>query len=98
MTVLAFNLVGERKVCLAMSNLGAVKLPEVMNAYVDRFDFILGAPALTPVNCGILSFGEKMNINFTRNIVEPELEYHFFKVLQRFGLSVTAESNGSAHP
>jgi len=30
--------------------------------------------------------------------VEAELEYHFFRVLQRLGLSVTAESNGSAHP
>ena len=94
----AFNLVGERKVCLSMSNLGAVKLPEIMNAYVDRFDFILGAPALTPVNCGVVSYGDLMCINFTRSIVEPELEYHFFKVLQQFGLSVTAESNNSAHP
>jgi len=94
----AFNLVGERKVCLSMSNLGQVKLPEVMAPYVDRFDFILGAPALTPVNCGIVSYGDTMNINFTRSIVESELEYHFFQVLQRFGLSVTAESNGSAHP
>jgi len=94
----AFNLVGERKVCLSMSNLGAVKLPEVMEPFVERFDFILGAPALTPVNCGVVSYGDTMNINFTRSIVEAELEYHFFRVLQRLGLSVTAESNGSAHP
>ena len=81
-----------------MSNLGAVKLPKVMEPYLDRFDFILGAPALTPVNCGVVSFGDMMCINFTRKTVEPELEYHFFKVLQGFGLSVTAESNTSAHP
>ena len=90
---IAFNTVGERKVCLAMSNLGAVKVPEVMAPYIDRFDFILGAPALTPVNCGIVSFGDTMNINFTRSIRESELELHFFKVLQRHGIAVTAESN-----
>ena len=90
---IAFNTVGEKKVCLAMSNLGAVKVPEVMAAYIDRFDFILGAPALTPVNCGIVSFGDTMNINFTRSIRESELELHFFKVLQRHGIAVTAESN-----
>ncbi len=90
---IAFNTVGEKKVCLAMSNLGAVKVPEVMAPYIDRFDFILGAPALTPVNCGIVSFGETMNINFTRSIRESELELHFFKVLQRHGITVTAESN-----
>ena len=94
----AFNLVGERKVCLAMSNLGAVTLPQIMRPYVERFDFILGAPALTPVNCGIVSFGDTMNINFTRSIQESELELHLFRVLQRMGLSVTAESNGSSHP
>lgn len=94
----AFNLVGERKVCLSMSNLGAVRLPDVMVPFVERFDFVLGAPALTPVNCGIVSYGDTMNINFTRSIKESELELRFFRVLQRLGLSVTAESNGSAHP
>ena len=76
-----------------MSNLGAVKLPDIMVPYVDRFDFILGAPALTPVNCGVLSYGDTMYINFTRSIKESELELHFFRVLQRLGLEVTAESN-----
>ena len=90
---IAFNTVGERKVCLSMSNLGAVKLPDIMVPYVDRFDFILGAPALTPVNCGVLSYGDTMYINFTRSIKESELELHFFRVLQRLGLEVTAESN-----
>ena len=90
---IAFNTVGERKVCLAMSNLGAVKIPDIMAPYIERFDFILGAPALTPVNCGIVSFGDTMNINFTRSIRESELELHFFKVLQRHGIAVTAESN-----
>ena len=90
---IAFNTVGERKVCLSMSNLGAVKLPDIMVPYVARFDFILGAPALTPVNCGVLSYGDTMYINFTRSIKESELELHFFRVLQRLGLEVTAESN-----
>ena len=39
-----------------------------------------------------------MNINFIRNIKESELELQFFRVLQRQGLTATAESNGSAHP
>ena len=94
----AFNLVGERKICLSMSNLGAVKLPEEMAPYISRFDFILGVPAMTPTNCGVISYGDTLNINFTRKIKEPELELAFFKVLQRLGVSVTAESNGSAHP
>ncbi len=94
----AFNLVGETKVCLAMSNLGDIRLPEEMDPYVEGFDFILGAPALTPINCGVASYGGKMRINFTRSIRESGLEYHFFKVLQSQGLTATAQSNLPSHP
>jgi NRPS condensation-like uncharacterized protein len=89
-----FLSVGERKSCLSMSNLGAVKLPAEMAQYVKRMDFILSSQSSQPHNCGILSYGDILYINFIRNIREPALEYHFFRVLQSHGLPVTAESNG----
>ena len=88
-----FNSVGERKSCLAFSNLGAVKLPEVMKEYVERMDFILGVQATAPYDCAMLSYGDTLYINFIRNIRESELEYHFYRVLQGFGLPVTVQSN-----
>lgn len=88
-----FDSVGERKSCLTLSNLGAVKLPDVMVPYIERMDFILGVQASAPYNCGVLSFGDTLYINFIRNIRESELEYHFFRVLQEHGLPVQAESN-----
>lgn len=90
---LVFNAVGERKSCLSLSNLGAVKLPEEMKPYIDRFDFILGVQATSPYNCGVLSWGDTIYINFIRNIREPELEYHFHCVLRDMGIPVTVESN-----
>ena len=90
---LVFNAVGERKSCLSLSNLGAVKLPGEMIPYVDRFDFILGVQATSPYNCGVLSYGDTLYINFIRNIREPELEYHFHCVLRDMGIPVTVESN-----
>ena len=95
---IAFNTVGETKVCLSMSNLGAVEIPAEMKPYVSRFDFILGAPSLTPVNCGILSYNGTLYVNFTRSIQESELELAFWQVLQQQGLEATVESNGSSHP
>ena len=89
-----FLSVGERKSCLSMSNLGAVKLPREMAQYVKRMDFILSSQSSQPHNCGILSYDDTLYINFIRNIREPALEYHFFRVLQSHGLPVTAESNG----
>lgn len=88
-----FDSVGERKSCLTLSNLGAVKIPEAMHPYVSRFDFILGVQAAAPYNCGVISYGDVIYINFIRNIRDPELEKHFFMVLRDMGLTVTVESN-----
>ena len=89
-----FDTVGERKSCLTMSNLGVVELPEVMKRYIRRMDFILGVQAAAPYNCGVLSYGDTVCINFIRNIRQADLERHFFAVLQELGLPVTVESNG----
>lgn len=89
-----FDLVGECKSCLSLSNLGNIKLPEPMLPYVKRFDFILGVQAAAPYNCGVLSFGDTLYINFIRNIKESELEYHFCRVLKEMGLPVSVQSNG----
>ena len=88
-----FDSVGEKKSCLTLSNLGQVKIPEIMSKYVKRFDFILGVQAAAPYNCGMLSFGDVIYMNFIRNIKDAELERHFFSVLQESGLSATVESN-----
>lgn len=88
-----FDTVGEKKSCLALSNLGQIKLPEIMLPYIKRFDFILGVQAEAPYNAGMLSFGDTVYINFIRNIKEAELERHFFKVLQELNIPVTVESN-----
>lgn len=88
-----FDAVGECKSCLTLSNLGAVKLPEIMYDYVQRMDFILGVQATAPYNCGCLSFGDRLYINMIRNIVEPDLERHFYRSLRQLGLPVLVESN-----
>ena len=88
-----FDSVGEKKSCLTLSNIGQVKVPEIMEKYIERFDFILGVQAAAPYNCGMLSFKDTIYINFIRNIKDAELERHFFAVLQESGLSATVESN-----
>ena len=88
-----FDSVGEKKSCLTLSNLGQVKIPEAMAQYVRRFDFILGVQADAPYNCGMLSYGDRIYINFIRNIQDAELERHFHAVLQEMGLPTVVESN-----
>lgn len=88
-----FDRVGERKACLNFSNLGQIKLPDIMKDYIKRFDFILGVQAAAPYNCGVLSFGDTVYINFIRSISDAALERHFFSVLKSLGISATVESN-----
>ena len=88
-----FDTVGERKSCLTMSNLGLVQIPECMRPYILRFDFILGVQAAAPYNCGVISYGDTVYINFIRNIRDAELERHFYRILQENGIPVTVETN-----
>ncbi len=90
---LVFNLVGERKSTLSLSNLGVVKLPEIMEDYIERFDFVLGVQAHAPYNSGLLSYKGKAYLNFIRNIKEPRLEFELYRVLREEGIKVKVESN-----
>lgn len=88
-----FLATGEKKTCLDMSNLGNVELPEAMQPFVERMDFILGPQSTAPYNCAVVSYGGQMNINFIRDIKEPELEAQFARVLLDMGIPVTVQSN-----
>ncbi len=94
---LVYNQVGERTASICLSNLGLVELPEGMRPYAERLDFVLGVQADSPCNCGVCSYGGKLNISFTRGIVEAELERRFFTALRKMGLHVLVESNNPRH-
>ena len=88
-----FLAVGERKSFMSLSNLGAVQVPAAMQPYITRMDFILGPQACAPHNCGALSWGNDLYLNFIRNIRQPDLERCVHQVLQALSLSVTVQSN-----
>jgi hypothetical protein len=88
-----FRLQGDRYCTTTFSNLGEVTLPEAMRPYVDRMDFLLGAPFINPVICACVSCGGKTAVNFSRCIREPFIERAFFTALVRMGIPVRVESN-----
>ena len=79
--------------CLSFSNLGQLELPEEMQPLVRRAEFILGAQASAPYNCGVCSWNGETYIHITRNSVEPKLEQRFFTALVRMGYHVRIEAN-----
>lgn len=90
---IVFDIVGEARSSLALSNLGAAKIPSEMIPYVKRLDFIIGPQSCSPYNCGVISYGDTLYINLVRNTVHPVLEHAFFTRLVQMGLPVTIESN-----
>ncbi len=89
----AFNLYSEGKNCLSLSNLGAVRIPEEMKDYIERFDFLLGASPRGTYNCGMISLDSTLCLNFVRSIKEPVLEQKVYEILQSLGIKVKAEGN-----
>lgn len=89
----AYSMMGEKKSCISMSNLGRVKLPEQMDKFVERFDFTLGVQSKSHNNCGIISYRDRLYINIIRNISESELERLFFENLRQLGIGVEIEDN-----
>lgn len=90
---MVYKQVGENQFSSTVSNLGLVKVPEQMKAYINRFDFMLG-PALTnPVNCAVVGYGNQLMVTFTRNIRQTDIEREFFRKLIRLDIPVTIESN-----
>ncbi len=90
---LIFDLVGERKSTLSLSNLGLVDVPEEMKPYLEHFDFVLGTQSSAPYNAGMLSYGGVVRLNMIRNIKEPKLERALYRVLRAEGIGVKVESN-----
>ena len=89
-----FNLVGERKSALSLSSIGIVNIPDVMQKYVQHFDFVLGTQSTAPYNAGMISYSGETRLNMIRNIKEPKLERALYEVLRENGVKVKVESNG----
>lgn len=90
---LVYHYVGDRKTSTILSNLGQVQLPEPMQDYVERFEFILGPLSRNPVACAALSYGNKLYLNLTSTLQQPSLERAFLTRLVKQGIRVRVESN-----
>ena len=90
---IVYNIVGERKSSITLSNLGRVAMPLGANDYIDRMDFILGAQATTNYNCGMITYGDTLYLNILRKSDEPIFERELYNVLREEGVELTLESN-----
>ena len=87
--------VQDRNSSAGLTNMGALKVPEGMAPYIERFDIYMGQPFSNRTNCAIASFGDVLTVNFASSIVETDVERYFFHKLVQDGIHVKIESNRS---
>ncbi len=76
-----------------LTNVGLIRLPKEMESFVERFDVLMGQPFSARTNCAIVSYQNKLTINFTSSIKETDVERLFFTKLVRDGIPVKIETN-----
>ena len=88
-----YTKVQDKNSSAGLTNMGALKVPEDMKPYIERFDIYMGQPFSSRTNCAIISFEDTLTINFASNIMETDVERYFFRKLVEDGIHVTIESN-----
>ena len=77
---------GDNYATYTFSNLGNVDLPEAVAEHVRDLHFVLGRTRARSGSCAGVSFGGRMNLNFTRKIAEDDFERIFVKNLRSLGI------------
>ncbi len=88
-----YTKIQDRNSSAGLTNMGALKVPESMKPYIERFDIYMGQPFSTRTNCAIISFQDVLTINFASSIIEADVERYFFRKLVKDGIHVKIESN-----
>lgn len=88
-----YTRVQDRNSSAGLTNMGALKVPESMKPFIERFDIYMGQPFSSRTNCAIISFEDVLTINFASSIIEADVERYFFRKLVQDGIHVTIESN-----
>lgn len=90
---IGYSIMGDSIQTTSISNLGVINIPKSMEKYIENIHFDLGASYNIVKNFGICSYKDKLNLSFSRRIIETGLEKQFFKLLTDQGVEVEVESN-----
>ena len=88
-----YTRVQDKNSSAGLTNMGALKVPEDMKPFIERFDIYMGQPFSSRTNCAIVSFEDVLTINFASSIKEADVERLFFCKLVKDGIHVKIESN-----
>lgn len=84
------NRLNNRKITVAMSNLGRADLPDQMIPYVKDFKFYTSV--IRPQFC-VISYQEHLNVTFTSPYIETNIVQWFVRYLTQKGVEATVDVN-----
>lgn len=84
------NLIAEKQVSVALSNIGRINMPPEFEPYIRLFDVFTSTKKLQICMC---SYQDNLVLSFTSPFVSVEIQRRFFRVLTQMGLEVTIVTN-----
>ena len=88
-----YDNVGDNLHVANLSNLGLVTLPESVKKYVEDFSFVLGTSFSCKNHLAVVGYNDHINLTFSREFVENNVEKEFFRTLTSEGIEVIIDSN-----
>jgi hypothetical protein len=88
-----YYLQGDRCNSMNLSNLGIASLPEEMDKYVQRIDFIIGPLSYNPITTSCISHKGILYLTFTSKIKEATIQRYILTQMVKMGIHVKVESN-----
>ncbi len=80
---IGFNLFGEDKKTITISNIGKFDIPDGMKKYINHTEVLLYPTSKSPINCGVCSFEDNLTISFTSRITDLKIIKSFIKELSK---------------
>lgn len=84
-----YGFLGDKVLSNTLSNLGVVSLPDEMEPYVEKFDFVLGTVITNRAACSLVSYGSHAVLSIEKLTADETFENSLSDCLNRLGIRFT---------
>ncbi len=88
-----YGRLGDGVFTTTLSNLGVIALPPEMDAYVDKFDFVLAPPVENRAACSVCTYGDRTVLSVIKNTQLTLFEEALYQRLTDVGLTPYMEGS-----
>lgn len=84
---------GEKGFTSSISNLGIIKMPDEIKAYIKKVEIIPPPSVENRIKLVMLSYGDQMILSFGSTTYNMDIEKYFFRKIRSMGIPVKIETN-----